>query len=58
MKTRLTGKICFKQSWTGMVLWVQVELIFEDAPNICKRWRKATAEDISELEIHSMITEL
>ncbi|WP_420581968.1 hypothetical protein [Reichenbachiella sp.] len=57
--TRLTGKICFKRSFTGMVLYVQEAtqgLI--PHPFSRKHWRKATPEDISELEIHSMISEV
>jgi len=54
----LTGNICFKPALLGgLILYVQVKTTTDFAME-SKHWRKATPEDIAELEIHSMISEL
>lgn len=56
MTKQLTGKIYFKRLLFFMTLYVQERHI--DGPLDYCTWRKANEGDISELEIHSMISEL
>ena len=53
---QLTGRISFRQSWTGaMVAYVEVREPLESPGVFIVRWKRATAGDIATLNIGVVI---